>query len=86
MLRQECVRNSLNVKFWFRDTRTVARLLIRSQNSRKKLKKAFIDLKRNDRLIECGSKKKHRVFDKIMLAVFLLVVFVYTVKFLMGFF
>ena len=31
-------------------------------------------------------KKEHRIFDRIMLAVFLLVAFVYTVKFLMGFF
>ena len=31
-------------------------------------------------------KKEHRIFDRIILAVFLLVAFVYTVKFLMGFF
>ena len=31
-------------------------------------------------------KKEHRIFDRIMLAVFLLVAFVYIVKFLMGFF
>ena len=31
-------------------------------------------------------RKEHRIFDRIILAVFLLVVFVYTVKFLMGFF
>ena len=31
-------------------------------------------------------KKEHRIFDRIMLAIFLLVVFVYIVKFLMGFF
>ena len=30
-------------------------------------------------------KKEHRIFDRIMLAVFLLVAFVYIVKFLMGF-
>ena len=31
-------------------------------------------------------KKEHRIFDRIILAVFLLVAFVYTVKSLMGFF
>ena len=31
-------------------------------------------------------RKEYRIFDRIMLAVFLLVAFVYTVKFLMGFF
>jgi len=31
-------------------------------------------------------KKEHRIFDRIILAVFLLVAFVYTVKFIMGFF
>ena len=31
-------------------------------------------------------KKEHKIFDRIILAVFLLVAFVYTVKFLMGFF
>ena len=31
-------------------------------------------------------KKEHRIFDRIILAVFLLVAFVYTMKFLMGFF
>ena len=30
-------------------------------------------------------RKEHRILDRIMLAVFLLVVFVYIVKFLMGF-
>ena len=31
-------------------------------------------------------RKEHRIFDRIMLAVFLLIAFIYTVKFLMGFF
>ena len=36
--------------------------------------------------LNVAQKKEHRVLDRIMLAVFLLVAFVYTVKFLMGFF
>ena len=31
-------------------------------------------------------RKEHRIFDRIMLAVFLLVASIYTVKFLIGFF
>ena len=31
-------------------------------------------------------RKEHRIFDRIMLAVFLLVVSIYIVKFLIGFF
>ena len=41
-------------------------------------------LKKN--LKKMKKRKEHRIFDRIMLAVFLLVAFFYTVKFLMGFF
>ena len=35
--------------------------------------------------LNVAQKKEHRIFDRIMLAVFLLVAFVYIVKFIMGF-
>jgi len=49
------------------------------------MKKPKLTFKEKRKLKE-EKKKEHRIFDRIILAVFLLVVFVYTVKFLMGFF